>query len=105
MEVVDVAAAAGRSSGMAEANGGVRRGFPEMKHKAVKTEALAYYQRHGVSEALEGLLNRMYKVKPEDIYGYMVHEHYRACTLPPCAISYGIPHTPHPPHETKMVNQ
>ena len=38
----------------------------------LKEEAVAFYDQHNVTEALETLLNRMFLENPEDVYGYMV---------------------------------
>ena len=47
-------------------------GFPEMRNRRLKEEAVAFYSRHSVPEELEKLLNEMVHVNPPDVYGYMV---------------------------------
>ena len=38
-----------------------------------KREAVAYFNNNGVPKQIEQLLNKMFKEKPSDIFGYMVH--------------------------------
>ncbi len=51
-----------------------RRGgaFPQLRHQELKEQAVAFYSEHKVQDALEGLLNEMFLIKPRDVYGYMV---------------------------------
>ncbi len=58
---------------MAAKGGGRARGFPEVRNKRLKEEAVAFYSRHDVPGAIERLLNEMYGVDPPDVNGYMVH--------------------------------
>ncbi len=51
------------------------RGFPELRHKQLKEQAVAFYSEHKVQDALEGLLNEMFLSDPRDVYGYMVSVH------------------------------
>ena len=46
--------------------------FPEIKHKSVKDEAFAQLKRLNVPEVLEEVLNKACKLKPDDLFGYMV---------------------------------
>ena len=46
--------------------------FPELKHKSEKMEAFENLQKNNVPSVLEDLLNKMCRVKPSDMYGYMV---------------------------------
>ncbi len=43
-----------------------------MKYKAEKVQAVLFYQQNKIPQTLEALLNKMYKEKPDDLYGYMV---------------------------------
>ena len=54
------------------ANQGVQRGFPDMKNRRLKEQAVAFYSQHDVTGALERLLNEMFPAAPSDVYGYMV---------------------------------
>ena len=56
------------------AQGPWRRGgaFPQLRHQELKEQAVAFYSEHKVQDALEGLLNEMFLIKPRDVYGYMV---------------------------------
>lgn len=46
--------------------------FPEIKRKNEKEEAIAHLQELHIPEILEELLNKACKVKPDDVFGYMV---------------------------------
>ncbi len=46
--------------------------FPQLRHQELKEQAVAFYSEHKVQDALEGLLNEMFLIKPRDVYGYMV---------------------------------
>ena len=48
------------------------RGFPELRNKKLKEQAVAFYSEHKVQDALEKLLNEMFLAEPRDVYGYMV---------------------------------
>ena len=37
-----------------------------------KREAVAYFNKNGVPKQIEELLNKMFKEKPNDVFGYMV---------------------------------
>lgn len=50
------------------------RVFPELRHRQLKEQAIAFYSEHKVSESLETLLNEMFLSAPVDVYGYMVSE-------------------------------
>ena len=49
-------------------------GFPGMRNKEWKEQAVAFYQENKIPAMLEKMLNKMYLAKPTDIYGYMVSE-------------------------------
>lgn len=55
-----------------DANGIKGRGFPELKNRKLKEQAIAFYSEHKVQDALEKLLNKMFLEEPKDVYGYMV---------------------------------
>lgn len=61
----------------ADVSSGHIAGAPKNNRKRLKERALAFYRQHGVTDALERLLNEMYLAEPKDIYGYMVNEGYR----------------------------
>lgn len=46
--------------------------FPEIRNKAKKEEAFAQLKKHNVPEILEEVLNKACRVKPDDLFGYMV---------------------------------
>lgn len=50
----------------------VGRGFPEVKNRKLKEQAIAFYSQHNVTQTLEKLLNELFLVAPQDVYGYMV---------------------------------
>ncbi len=49
--------------------------FPELRHRQLKEQAMAFYTEHKVQDALEILLNEMFLYAPMDVYGYMVSVH------------------------------
>ncbi len=57
------------------------RGFPEVRNKRLKEEAVAFYSRHDVPGAIERLLNEMYPAAPSDVYGYMVETNFKVVSL------------------------
>ncbi len=46
--------------------------FPELRHRQLKEQAIAFYSEHKVQNALETLLNEMFLHAPVDVYGFMV---------------------------------
>ena len=62
----------GTTDGTRKALGSHPINFPEVTHLGEKKHALKFYQLNGVPEALETLLNTLYKANPDDVYGYMV---------------------------------
>ena len=56
------------------------RGFPGLKSRKIKEQAVAFYDEHNITGALETLLNKMFLDEPEDVYGYMVCKEV-ACTF------------------------
>lgn len=46
--------------------------FPAVRREREKEKAIARLQEHNIAEILENLLNKACKLKPDDLYGYMV---------------------------------
>ena len=46
--------------------------FPELKHRSEKLEAFENLQRNNVPTVLEDVLNKICRIKPDDMYGYLV---------------------------------
>lgn len=47
-------------------------GFPDVRYKERKEQAVAFYKENKIPETLEKMLNVMYLARPKDLYGYMV---------------------------------
>lgn len=46
--------------------------FPDIRYREQKEEAFANLKQHNVPQVLEDLLNKACRVKPDDLFGYMV---------------------------------
>lgn len=53
-----------------------------------KREAVAYFNKNEVPKRIEQLLNKMFKEKPNDVFGYMVRKRIFSgfCLFQLCAI-------------------
>ena len=49
--------------------------FPEVKKRQEKEEAVARLNAFKIPEVLEELLNKACRLKPDDLFGYMVNTH------------------------------
>ena len=54
-----------------------------------KREAVAYFNKNEVPKRIEQLLNKMFKEKPSDIFGYMVRNGIFLWFLPVSAVYCG----------------
>ena len=46
--------------------------FPAVRREREKEKAIARLKEYNIAEILENLLNKACKLKPDDLYGYMV---------------------------------
>lgn len=54
-----------------------------------KREAVAYFNKNEVPKRIEQLLNKMFKEKPSDVFGYMVRKGIFVWFLPVSAVYSG----------------